>query len=144
MSFASDREIVKTSLFTTSLVCDCFSICCLSLILYIFLKNTKKTSCAFVLTEDGCKWNGEKLDLIQGQKLILLGKTERPLDGQTWLWEMAVCLPRAAAVQWAIMKPEFRPPSATRKAGSSLREGLQSLSILLSLIAASSWTPMAK
>lgn len=53
-------------------------------------------------------------------------------------------LPRAAAVQWAIMNPEFSPPSATRKAGSSLREGLHSLSILLSLIAASSWTPMAR
>lgn len=60
------------------------------------------------------------------------------------LGQRAVSLPRAAAVQWAIMNPEFRPPSATRKAGSSLREGLHSLSILLSLIAASSWTPMAK
>ena len=29
-------------------------------------------------------------------------------------------LPRAAAVQWAIMKPELRPPSWTRNAGSSL------------------------
>lgn len=52
--------------------------------------------------------------------------------------------PRAAAVQCAIMKPEFRPPSVTKNAGSSLREGLQSLSILLSLIAASSCTPIAK
>lgn len=52
--------------------------------------------------------------------------------------------PRAAAVQCAIMKPEFRPPSVTKNAGSSLSEGLQSLSILLSLIAASSCTPIAK
>lgn len=52
--------------------------------------------------------------------------------------------PKAAAVQWAIMKPELSPPSLTRKAGSSLREGLHSLSILLSLIEASSWTAMAK
>lgn len=59
-------------------------------------------------------------------------------------YSWAVFLPSAAAVQCAIMNPEFRPPSATRKGGSSLREGLQSLSILLSLIAASSWTPMAK
>ena len=29
-------------------------------------------------------------------------------------------LPKAAAVQWASMKPEFNPPSWTRKAGSSL------------------------
>ena len=39
----------------------------------------------------------------------------------------------AAAVQWAIMNPELRPPSLTRKAGSSLYAGLHSLSILLSL-----------
>lgn len=52
--------------------------------------------------------------------------------------------PKAAAVQWAIMKPELSPPSLTRKAGSSLREGLHNLSILLSLIEASSWTAMAK
>lgn len=30
------------------------------------------------------------------------------------------CLPRAAAVQWAIMNPEFSPPSGVRKAASSL------------------------
>ncbi|KAG9345762.1 hypothetical protein JZ751_008906 [Albula glossodonta] len=42
------------------------------------------------------------------------------------------------------MNPEFRPPSFTRKAGSSLREGLHSRSILLSLMEASSCTPMAR
>lgn len=52
--------------------------------------------------------------------------------------------PKAAAVQWAIIKPELSPPSLTRKAGSSLREGLHSLSVLLSLMEASSWTAMAK
>ncbi|MEQ2260138.1 hypothetical protein XENORESO_004965 [Xenotaenia resolanae] len=40
------------------------------------------------------------------------------------------------------MKPELRPPSLTRKAGSSLSEGLHNLSILLSLMEASSWTAM--
>lgn len=91
--------------------------------------------------------------------------------------------PKAAAVQWANMKPEFSPPSLTRNAGSSLSAekviqtyenlqlnpiiffitrlhwcmcwrswnfsfiylpGLTNLSILLSLIAASSCTPMAR
>lgn len=86
----------------------------------------------------------EKLDFIERQNVILSGngKTHRWMDLDSG--QKAGSLPRAAAVQWAIMNPEFRPPSATRKAGSSLREGLQSLSILLSLIAASSWTPMAK
>lgn len=42
------------------------------------------------------------------------------------------------------MKPELSPPSLTRKAGSSLREGLHNLSILLSLIEASSWTAIDK
>lgn len=31
-----------------------------------------------------------------------------------------IVLPRAAAVQWAIMNPEFSPPSGVRKAASSL------------------------
>lgn len=52
--------------------------------------------------------------------------------------------PNAAAVQCAIMKPELSPPSLTRKAGSSLREGLHNLSILLSLIEANSWTAIDK
>lgn len=52
--------------------------------------------------------------------------------------------PKAAAVQCAIMKPEFRPPSVTKNGGNSLSDGLQSRSILLSLIAASSWTPIAR
>ena len=46
---------------------------------------------------------------------------------------------RDAAVQWAIMKPEFKPPSLTKNAGSSLRYGLTSLSILRSEMFASSW-----
>lgn len=29
-------------------------------------------------------------------------------------------IPNAAAVQWAIINPEFRPPSGVRKAGNSL------------------------
>lgn len=52
--------------------------------------------------------------------------------------------PKAAAVQCAIMKPEFRPPSVTKNGGNSLSDGLQSRSIRLSLIAASSWTPIAR
>lgn len=52
--------------------------------------------------------------------------------------------PSAAAVQCAIMKPELSPPSLTRKAGSSLSEGLHNLSILLSLIEANSWTAIDK
>lgn len=52
--------------------------------------------------------------------------------------------PSAAAVQWAIMKPELSPPSLTRKAGSSLREGLHNRSILLSLIEANSCTAIDK
>lgn len=42
------------------------------------------------------------------------------------------------------MKPELSPPSLTRKAGSSLRDGLHSLSTLRSLMEASSWTPIHK
>jgi hypothetical protein len=53
-------------------------------------------------------------------------------------------LPRAAEVQWAIMNPEFMPPSSTRKAGRSLYAGFNSLSCLLSLMLASSCTPMAR
>ena len=51
---------------------------------------------------------------------------------------------RAAAVQWAIMKPECKPPLATRKAGMPLREGLHIRSRRRSEMLASSEVLMAR
>lgn len=51
---------------------------------------------------------------------------------------------RAAAVQWAIMKPELRPPSATRKAGRPDSDGLHSRSMRRSEMHASSDVAIAR
>lgn len=112
---------------------------------------------------------------------------QNTIKGITYsIWTKKMCpdiivmvLPRDAAVQWAIINPEFSPPSGVRKAASSLYAkickmyiswhytalsvnrwnknskiknideqllvpGLTSLSILLSLMFASSCTPIAK
>ena len=49
----------------------------------------------------------------------------------------------AAAVTWAIMRPEWRPPSFTRKAGRSESAGLTSFSIRRSEIDARSVAAIA-
>ena len=50
---------------------------------------------------------------------------------------------RAAAVTCAIMSPEFKPPSSTRKAGSSERAGFTSFSMRRSEIEARSVAAIA-
>jgi hypothetical protein len=51
---------------------------------------------------------------------------------------------KEAAIDYAIMKPVHFPGWVVRKAGSFERLGLRSLSILLSLIFASSVIPIAR
>ena len=54
--------------------------------------------------------------------------------------EMLV-IPKDAAVQWAIIKPEFKPPSFTKKAGSSLRAEIRKVNdISIHIVYVSSWS----
>lgn len=52
--------------------------------------------------------------------------------------------PSAAAVQWAIMKPEFNPPSRVKNAGKPLIPRLTNRSIRHSLTLPISWIPIAR
>lgn len=50
----------------------------------------------------------------------------------------------AAAVQWAIINPEWRPPFGVKNAGRPLNAGFTSRSTRRSEMDANSWMPMAK